>query len=376
MDFRLSEEQEAVRDLARQIFDDRATHERLLELEKGEHWFDDDLWAELARANLTALAVPEAQGGGGFGIQELCLLLEEQGRRVAPVPLLATAVLGALPIAEFGTDAQRERWLRPVAADAAVLSAALVEYGSADPAAPRVTARRDGDGWRLDGEKENVSAAQLARVLLVPARSDAGVTVFLVDPAGEGVSLERQVVTHREPQSRLALSGAPAVDVLGAPGQGAEITAWLAERAALALSALQVGVAEGALAATAAYVSERKQFGRPIGTFQGVALRAADAWIDVEALRGVVLQAAWRVAQGLPASAEIAAAKWWAATAGQRVVHTAQHLHGGIGSDVEYPVHRWFLWAKQIELGLGGARQQLERLGARIVGEAAAPASP
>jgi alkylation response protein AidB-like acyl-CoA dehydrogenase len=114
-------------------------------------------------------------------------------------------------------------------------------------------------------------------------------------------------------------------------------------------------------------VTERKQFGKAIATFQGVALRAADAWIDVEALRGVVMQAAWRVAAGRPASAAIATAKWWAATAGSRVVHTAQHLHGGIGSDIEYPIHRFFLWSKQNELLLGGARQQAARLGAHLV---------
>ena len=369
MDFALTEEQEAARDLARQIFADRVTHERLLELERSGEWFDSDLWDELARANLTSLAAPEALGGGGFGMEELCFVLEEQGRHTAPVPLLATGI-ATLAIAEFGSDEQKERWLRPVAEDAAVLSAALVESASADPARPRTAARRDGDGFRLDGEKLCVPAAHLASALVVPARCEGGVGVFLVDPKAPGVSLERQVATHREPQWRVQLAGAEAAGVLGAPGRGAEIVAWLVDRTSLALAALQVGVAAGATAATAAYVSERKQFGKPIGTFQGVVMRIADAWIDVEALRGSVLQAAWRVASGLPASAEIAAAKWWAAEVGHRVVHTAQHLHGGIGSDVEYPIHRFFLWAKQNELLLGGARQQLARLGALLVGDA------
>ena len=374
MDFSLTDEQVAIRELARQIFADRVTHERLLALERTGVWFDTELWSELARADLTALAVPEAQGGGGFGIQELCAVFEEQGRHTAPVPLFATAVLGALPIAEFGTREQRERWLRPVAEEEAVLTAALLEYASNEPGEPRTSAVDSGDGWRLDGEKQCVPAAHLARVILVPARTSAGVGVFLVDPNGPGVVLERQVATHREPQWRLQLSGAPAVDVLGAPGGGAAIVAWIAERAALALAAIQLGVADEATRRTARYISERKQFGRAIATFQGVALRAADAWIDVEALRGVVLQAAWRVAAGRPATAAIATAKWWAATAGQRVVHTAQHLHGGIGSDVEYPIHRFFLWSKQNELLLGGAHQQLAWLGAHLVSDAHAQA--
>jgi alkylation response protein AidB-like acyl-CoA dehydrogenase len=262
--------------------------------------------------------------------------------------------------------------LRPVADEGAVLTAALVEYASSDPAQPRTRAKRDGDGWRIDGEKHCVPAAQLARAILVPARTAQGVGVFLVEPSASGVLLEPQIATHREPEWRLQLSGVPAVDVLGAPG--AEIAAWIAERASLALAAIQVGVAEEATRRTARYISERKQFGKPIGTFQGAALRAADAWIDVEAMRGVLLQAAWRVSAGRPATAEIAAAKWWAATAGLRVVHTAQHLHGGIGSDVEYPIHRYFLWAKQNELLLGGAHQQLARLGAHLVRDASARA--
>jgi alkylation response protein AidB-like acyl-CoA dehydrogenase len=374
MDFSLSEEQEAIRDLARQIHDDRVTHERLLELERSGDWFDTDLWGELARANLTALAVPEAHGGGGFGMEEICCVLEEQGRRTAPVPLIATAVLGALPIAAFGTPEQQARFLAPVAQDEAVLTAALVEYASSDPAVPRTSAKRAGDGWRLDGEKYCVPAAPLARTALVPARTADGLAVFLVDPRANGVTLDRQVATHREPQSRMTLVGVSA-ELLGAPGQGEEIVRFMEDRVSLALSAVQVGVAEGALKDTAAYISERKQFDKPIGTFQGVVLRAADAWIDVEALRGMVWQAAWRVAAGLPCHAEIAAAKWWAATAGQRVVHTEQHLHGGIGSDVEYPSHRYVLWAKQNELLLGGANESLAKLGAHLMSDAHTQAS-
>ena len=377
MDFSFSEEQEAVRALAAQIFSDQATHERLLELEGSGEWFDMDLWSQLAEANLTSLCVPEAQGGGGMGILALCAMLEEQGRRVAPVPLFATAVLGSLPIAVFGDAAQQARWLRPVVEEGAVLSAALLELGGGDPARPRVTARREGEGWRLDGEKECVPALHLAHAVLVPARCADEVAVFIVDPAGPGVSVERQVVTHGEPQGRLILDGAQvAADaLLGDPSSGAEIVAWTLERAQLGLAALQLGIAQGALRDTAAYVSTRKQFDRPIGTFQGVALRAADAFIDVEAMRGVVEQAAWRLEAGLPAATEVAAAKWWASLAGHRVVHTAQHLHGGTGSDIEYPIHRYFYWSKQNGLLFGGSGQQAAEIGAELVARTRASAS-
>ena len=143
------------------------------------------------------------------------------------------------------------------------------------------------------------------------------------------------------------------------------------DRALVGLCATQVGVAEGALRMAADYTSERQQFGRPLSTFQGVALKAADAYIDTEAMRVTLWQAAWRLTAGLDATREVMVAKWWAAEGGQRVVHITQHLHGGMGADVDYPVHRYFLWGKQIEDTLGGASAQLARLG-RALAEAPA----
>ena len=369
MDFSLSSEQEAVRDLARKIFSERCSDERTQQLERSGDWYDSELWAELVKTNLAGLALPEDVGGSGFGMLELALVLEEAGRHLAPVPLFASLVLGGLPLARFGSEAQRRRWLVPAAAEGVVLSAALVEAGSADPSRPRVTARRDGAGWRLDGIKECVPAGTLAALLLVPAQTPEGVGVFLVEAGGPGVRLERQLATHREPQARLELAGAQleADAVLGDPRGGAEIVEWLLDHALVGLCAIQLGVAEEALRRTAEYTRTRKQFGRPIAAFQGVALRAADAYIDLEAMRATLQQAAWRVAAGLPARAEVAVAKWWACRGGQRVVHTAQHLHGGIGADIDYPIHRFFLWSKYLDVTLGGASRQLARLGALLV---------
>jgi alkylation response protein AidB-like acyl-CoA dehydrogenase len=367
---RPSEELVALRDLARQIFSDRITHERLLALEKSGEWFDDELWGEIARAGLTALAIPELNGGGGLGIEELCAVFEEQGRHTAPVPLLATAVMGALPIAEFGTPEQRERWLRrsprarPCSRPRSSSTRAATRPRRARAPSSRAasgssTARSTACRWPTARSRSSCPRARPRRRRVRDRSARAGVT------------LEPQIATHREPQWRMQLAGAAAAGVLGAPGDGAAIVAWMADRIALALAATQIGVAEESMHRTARYIAERKQFGKAIATFQGVALRAADAWIDVEALRGVVMQAAWRVAAGQPASASIATAKWWAAVAGSRVVHTGQHLHGGIGSDIEYPIHRFFLWSKQNELLLGGARQQAAQLGAQLLGAAA-----
>jgi hypothetical protein len=368
MDFAFTDEQEALRELARKILADHASHERLKEIEKGPDRFDQQLWGALARASLLGVALPAEVGGSGLGLVELALLLEEVGRAVAPIPVWPTLVLGALPLAEFGSPTQRTRWLPPVAAGEALLTAALVETASEDPAAPVTSARREGDGWRLDGTKICVPAAHLAARVLVPARGDGGVTVFLVDPKASGVELARQTTTTGEPQFVLGLHAVRVGDdeVLGPPAGGAAIVDWIVARALAGLSVMQVGVAARALEMTAQYASTREQFGKPIGTFQAVAQRAADAYIDVEAMRWTAWQAISRLAAGEPAAEEVAIAKFWAADGGHRVTYAAQHLHGGIGLDLDYPVHRYYLWAKEIELTLGSASRQLLRLGAAL----------
>jgi alkylation response protein AidB-like acyl-CoA dehydrogenase len=376
VDFSFTEEQEAVRDLARQILQDRSDAEHIAAIERSEEGIDRELWQSLAEANLLGVAIAEEYDGSGFGFTELCLMLEEQGRALCPVPLLASLVMAGLPIAEFGSEAQRRRLLPKLASGEAILSAALSEAGSSDPTRPQVTAREEGGGFfLLEGEKICVPVAELASHILVPARTgEDHVGVFLVDPRAEGVWLEREVTTNYEPQSSLRLSGARVSgdDVLGDPAHGADIVRWIEERTLAALCAIQMGIADEALRRTAEYTATRKQFDRLIATFQGVALRAADAYIDAEAMRSTMWQAVWYLDTGRPATQEVLAAKWWACRGGQRVVHTVQHLHAGIGSDIDYPIHRFFLWSKQLDLTLGGAGLHQQRLGALLASRGAA----
>src|SRR5262249_4042146 len=290
------------------------------------------------------------------------ILLEEVGRSVAPVPVYATLVLGALPLAEFGSPVQRQRLLPGVASGELFLSGALTEPLNPDPLAPTTRAAPDGEAWRLDGVKLGVPAAAFAAALLVPATVQSNTArLFIVDPRTHGVTMERQEMTNREVHFLVTLDGAR-----GEPVGGPDALAWLVRRATVALCAMQVGVTERALRMTAEYTSAREQFGRPLSAFQAVSQRAADAYVDVEAMRLTTLAAAWRLAEALDADESIAVAKFWAAEAGQRVVHTAQHLHGGVGVDVSYPLHRSFLWAKHLELSLGGGTEQLLRLGTMI----------
>jgi 3-oxocholest-4-en-26-oyl-CoA dehydrogenase beta subunit len=359
VDFTFSEEQETVGKVARQLFEHRATPEHLTELESGDVRYDAELWNGLASADLLGIALPESVGGSGGGFLELGVLLSEVGFSVAPVPVYATLVLGADTIARHGDSVLQQRYLPGVIDGNTILTAALVEPGNSDPTTPRTTARSDGDSWRLDGSKELVPAAQLAAAVVVSAQTEDGPGLFVVDT--DGVAVTPVLTTNGEPHADVDLTGAIGHRLI--EHDGGNIVGSLYNRALVGLCAIQIGVVERALKLAASYTSEREQFGRPIGSFQAVQQRLADAFIDVEAIRWTTWHAAWLIAQGRPADREAAIAKFWAAEAGARVAASAQQVHGGMGIDITYPLSRYFLWAKQNELALGSASQQLARLG-------------
>lgn len=365
MDFTFTEEQETIAKVARQLFEHRATPEHLTELEAADVRYDAALWSELATSDLLGIALPENAGGSGHGFFELALVLTEVGWSVAPVPVYATLLLGADTIARHGDEPQQRRYLPGVVNGSRLLTAGLTEPGRSDPTAPATTARRDGAGWRINGTKELVPAAQVAQTMLIPAAVDDGdVGLFLVDVAADGVDIRPATTTNGEPHADVILDGAAVSGEDRLPGNGSEMIASLHARALVGLCAIQLGVTERALRMAAAYTTEREQFGRPIGSFQAVQQRMADAFIDVEAIRWTMWQAAWLLGQGRDATREAGIAKFWAAEAGARVAATAQQVHGGIGIDTTYPLFRYFLWAKHNELTLGSATQQLTRLGA------------
>lgn len=379
MDFTLDEGQQAIADLALQILSDKLSGEQLSAIDATDDWFAREEWAELAKSDLLGIALPESVGGGGYGFLGACLVTEAVGRTVAPLPYVPTVVLGALPIAEFGTDEQQTRFLPKVVSGESVLTAALVDDGSLrvslDPAVAATRSTGANGAWRLSGAKTFVPAAHLAERILVPASDGEHVRVFLVDPSVDGVRVERQTAITGEPLALVRLDDVRVGedDVLGGlDADGEAITSWVADRALAASCILQVGVCDGALRKTANYTSTRQQFGSPIATFQAVAQRAADAYIDTETVRLTAWQAAWRLDERLDAAAELAMAKFFCGEAAQRVVHAAQHLHGGIGMDTDYGLYRYFRWAKQNELTLGGGTRQLVTLGQLIADGSAA----
>jgi alkylation response protein AidB-like acyl-CoA dehydrogenase len=391
MDFSLNESQRELAALCRRIVADKATPQRQAEVEAAGDRFDPLLWADLANAGILAAALPESLDGAGLGLLEECSVLEQLGRAVAPVPYLASIVLGAGGIAAFGTPDQQKRWAAPAGRGELVITAALSEEDGDDPRSPSTTAEwiagastgrtagasptsatipgRSAGRWLLTGTKTAVPVATRADLILVPAATASGPAVFLVAPDDPGdVLVQPQRLVDGDLAGRLELTRVelPGDRVLGSPQAGAEIIDWLTACGTVGQCALQLGVLARALELTSEHAKSRVQFGRPIGAFQAVAQRLADAYIDVEAVRLTMWQAAWRLATGLPCETEIATAKFWAADAGHRVAHTAVHIHGGMGIDTDHPTHRYFVAAKRTEFELGGATTQLRRIGAAL----------
>lgn len=375
MDFSFGDECQDLAELTRTILADHSTPARLAEVEATGDRFDRALWTQLAKAGVLSAALPESVGGSGLGLIEQCAVLVELGRAVAPVPYLCSIVQAASAVAEFGTDAQRAAWAAPAAAGDLVLTAALSEEAGDDPARPTTTAVRASASahWHVHGSKVTVQAGPLANLFLVPAETTLGLTVFLITPDDSGVIVRRQQIVDDDAEGLLELDDVVLGDdrVLGEPGGGAAVVEWLTTRGTVGLCALQAGVSAESLQMTAEYATGRVQFDRPIATFQAVGQRLADCYIDAEAIRLTLWQAAWRVSKNLAAHNEIATAKFWAADAGHRIAHAAVHIHGGVGIDVDYPLHRYFVATKRIEFSLGGATTQLRRIGSALAEEPA-----
>lgn len=362
MDFTPTEAQLDLARLTGEICAKLVTADRLRELDTAGR-FDEQLWKALADAGVLAAALPEDLGGSDFGALEQTAILRELGRSVAAVPVLWSVVVAADALARFGDADQRALAARAGTGEI-VLTAALAEPLHATTDAPGIAAT-EADGWTLTGTATTVAVADRAERILVPALVSGQTAVFVVDPAHASVTRTAQQVVDLAPEFLVEFSNTPA-ELLGTLDTGAEVLSRLREQAWLGLSALQLGTLERALELTAEHTRTREQFGKPLGSFQAVAQRLSDAYIDIGGLRLAVTQAAWRVTEGLPATEAVHIAKFWAAEAGHKVAHTVIHIHGGLGIDRDHIVHNYFTAAKHHEFALGGATPHLLALGAEL----------
>lgn len=369
-DVAMSDEQEQARDLARRVLGDLVTEERLRSAGSSATGWDAELWTALGAAGLLALAVPVALGGSGLSLLESAAVAIEAGRSLAPVPI-ANAIATATALAA-APDPRLRSWAEAVASGEAVV---LTDLAALAPDRTP-TLRLEPDGTVGGTVPWVVNAGQADRLVLV-AEGDAGPAVVLLDPAHTGVRVVPSTLMSGQRVDELVVEGVPVdPDPLVGP-EAAALVAGLRAQALVLSAAEAIGMAEGALALTALHVSEREQFGRPLGAFQAVALRAADCHIDVQAMTVTMWQAAYEVVVDADRAAAVEAvdvARIWACDGGHRVVSAALHLHGGIGVDLDYPLHRYLLRFKHLELLLGSGSSHLTALGRRIAARAHAEA--
>jgi alkylation response protein AidB-like acyl-CoA dehydrogenase len=314
------------------------------------------LWKLCIETGLQALAIPEEHGGSGLGMTELMLVLQAQGKALAQVPLWRHQ-LAAAALAHFDAVGNA-RWIAMAATGEALLSLSLDGLSSA--LGIELQASSCADGWSINGRVAALSLGDQAHVALVVVQAEGQPRLLLLDLSAPEIHRVSAVLTHGEAVADLHIQG---LTVNAGALMPAEAVDWLELRSVAALAALQLGVSEEQIRRTVAYVSERQQFERVIGSFQAVQMSMADNHIAVEALRTALWQLAYRIDAGLQAPSEALATAWLACEAGHRIGHTAQHVHGGIGVDLTYPIHRFLYWSRGLTVALGGSAASLERLG-------------
>lgn len=356
MDFSLSEDQRAIAEMADSVFRDYCTDERMREFDLDATPYMAPLWQTCIETGLHALAIPEQAGGSGMGMTDLFCVLRAQGAGLGQVPLWQHQ-LAAACLARFGGTSTQSLVARAAAGEA-LLSLSL--NGLAASKGVGLQLGQGNDCLQLNGHLSAVDLGAQAEQVLVLADTDDGVQLILLDPRAEGIELIPGVYNHGQAVSDLVCHnvciGADQVLPQAAIG-------WLEQRAIAAVASLQLGVSEEQLKRTVAYVSERVQFDRPIGSFQAVQMTMADCHVALEALRSALYQLCYRLDAGLPCDSEALATRYLCTEAAHLIGHKAQHVHGGIGVDLTYPIHRFLYWSRYLSLVLGGSAATLERLG-------------
>jgi alkylation response protein AidB-like acyl-CoA dehydrogenase len=370
VDLTLSLEQELLTQSARAFLSRAAPLDRVRSLERDGRGYEPELWQHMAGLGWLGLTLPTTHGGSAQGFLDAALLLEELGRVLAPVPFVPTVIVAAPLLVELATPAQQERWLPALAAGRLVVVLAVVEpEWRHEREDPRMTAEAEDGGYTLRGRKRLVPYAADADLLLVAVRGEAGTSLLAVERDAPGVSLAPLATFGGEPLYEIEFADVTVASpaLVGAAGMAGRAIARALDRGAIASLAFAVGAAEHVLEATVEYAKTRVQFGRPIGSFQAVAHRCVDMRSDVDALRHLVYQAAWRLASRLDADLELSAAKLYGNEALRRIFLNAHQVFGAIGFSTEHELQLFTRRAKAIELSWGPVSEYRERV-ARSMG--------
>ena len=363
MNLSFTEEQEILRKFARDFLTSKLPKKVVKEIEASESGYSPDIWKEMTELGWMGLPFPEKYGGTGMTFLDLAVLLEEMGKAAMPGPYFSTVVLGGFPILDIGTETQKQEYLPRIAQGKAVFTLALTEADSSyDAASIKAKAVPDGDDWVISGTKLFVPDAHVADYILCVARTDdkakpdKGLTLFIVDAKQPGIS-HTALKTMAGKLCEVTFKGVkvPKGNVLGKLNQGWSDIERVIDRAVLANCFLMVGMAQQVLDMTVDYAKERKQFDRPIGSFQIIQHYCADMLTDVEGMKLIAYQAAWKLSEGLPCAEEIATARAWAVQAGERIMSLSHQIHGAIGVAIEYDLHYYTRYLKAYELSFGSA---------------------
>ena len=369
MQFAFTEEQDQLRTFVRQFLEEKSSEAVVRELMETDSGYDEAVWSQMAeQLGLQSLVIPEAMGGQGFGWVELVVVLEEMGRSLLCAPFFSTVVLSTSALLLSGDEAAQAEYLPQIASGELIATVALTEEnGRWDESGVTATATASGDGWALNGAKHYVIDGNTAGLIIVPATTDAGISLFAV--AGDAAGLERtslSTMDQTRKQSKLTLTDTEAT-LIGTDGQGWQIIERVLDRAAVGLAAEQVGGAQKVLEMSVEYAKDRVQFGRPIGSFQAIKHKCADMLLEVESAKSAAYYAAWCAAEDndeLPAMASLA--KSYCSEAYFHATAENIQIHGGIGFTWEHPAHLYFKRAKSSELLFGDPSYHRELLATRI----------
>ena len=361
MKLTLTEEQEMLKKTARDFLTDKCQKKFIKQMEESETGYSRELWQEMAELGWMGLAFPEKYGGGSMNFLDLAVLLEEIGRACLPSPFFSTVVLGGLPILDLSSEEQKQEYLPKLIRGEKIFTLALTEpgYRHYDASSVKVTATSNGGNYIINGTKLFVPDAHIADYLLCVARTKPkdGITTFLADAKNSRINytILKTIAGDKLCEVVFDQMPVPKANILGRLNQGWEAVQKIIERAAVGKCCEMVGNLQRVLEMTVDYAKERKQYDRPIGSFQIIQHYCADMATDIDGARFSTYQAAWMLSEGLPCTKEVAIAKAWTSQASQRVVALAHQIHGAIGVTIEHDLHYYTRRAKAAELAFGDA---------------------
>jgi alkylation response protein AidB-like acyl-CoA dehydrogenase len=371
VDLGLSEEQELLKNFARDFLEKECPEKYVRDMEDNLRGYSPEIWAKMAEQGWQGLIIPEQYGGAGFTLLDLVVLLEEFGRALVPGPFISTVAGGAIPILEGGSEAQKQEYLPRIASGELIMTLAFTEPSASFEAdGVAATAARDGDQYVLNGTKLFIQDANVANLMVVVARrpgstGEGGISLLLVDTQSPGVSIEtlKTIASDKQCEVKLENVRVAAANLIGEEGRGWEIMQRVILKATVAECAYLVGLAQMDFEISVNYAKERVQFGRPIGSFQAIQHKAADMVTDVDGARFIMYRAAWAVAEGEPdAELQVHMAKAWCSDATRRVVAHGQQIHGGIGFTKDYKIQLFFRRQKRSELMWGDGDYHREKV--------------